>query len=255
MGGVAFEVAFEGDALALGEEHLRFVSPPELARPLVVVKVDASVRSAGPREDPRRIDAGPDWVRTADAHVRWRREGHGRYAAEAELEAPYGLSHMTTALTGALVSAEGGVVLHAAAVVLEERAVLLIGPSGAGKTSAACLCGGTRWLAKDRVALLPTSAGWRAWGMPGGDDITLPQAPNRPLPVAAIARVRRADEAPSLRRLDPLRALVALRESTQTAGSEPALDAPAALAEAVPVYELRGRLDRPLTASLREALA
>lgn len=246
IGGVGFTVdGFEEEDLS--EEHRRFVAPVD--RALLRVRVAPGPGERSESRDPRRIEGGEGWVRTVDAHARWRRTGAAAFEADATLAPPHGLSHLTTALTASLVEAEGGLVLHAAAVIVDGRAALLIGPSGAGKTSAANLCEGCRWLARDRVAVLDD----RAWAMPGGDEIALPQAPNVPTPVGAILRVRRADQPAEVRRLDPVRALFALRESTQAIGDGASLDAPLALAERLGVHELRGRLEGSLTDLLRAA--
>ncbi len=75
------------------------------------------------------------------------------------------LAVLELAVAGALAPS-GGLLLHAAGVVIDGRAWLLPGPSGTGKSTAARAPDITRVLSDERVIVRRTSSGWRAWGTP-----------------------------------------------------------------------------------------
>lgn len=256
-GGVGFEILadFEAD---LGEEHRSFAAPflgtPTVAEVRCAVSGDPSL--AGDRSG-REIHW--DWrgecaqVRTARARLDLHRLAPGHYAASART-APNtnGLSGMVTAVTGTIVHREGGLVLHAAGVVLGGRAVLFIGPSGAGKTTAANQSDGASWLARDRAAILPGAGGWTAWGMAGGDTIRLPQSARRSYPLAGVLRVRRGDGERPIRDLTGAEALSVVRESVQSAGGsreeeDRRFEAMARLLAEARVGEIRTELRKPVS--------
>ncbi len=152
-------------------------------------------------------------VRTRGVDARVRAMGAGRFVASAEATDQQAVAD---ALTSCIVESEGGLVLHAAASRIDGHAVLFIGPSGAGKTTAAGL---TRvpWFARDRVLIARPQDQWWAWSLAGGsDEPALARADERALPLAAIYRVRRADRHPEERRIVPVdraTATFAIRES------------------------------------------
>lgn len=275
FGGVAFEICpAPGVSWSVGEEHRLFGAAYSTSP--VAGRVHCVVSPAPELEPARRADAPPvgvgfravrwAWqgdvahVSTARARAELRRLGPGCYAASAlVVPSDAGCSALVTALTGAVVSREGGLVLHAAGVELDGRASLFIGPSGAGKTTAANHCPGARWMARDRAAVYPTRLGWYAAGMAGGDPIELPRASARVLPLASVSRIRRATERASLRTASAAEAVRYLRESLQTSEGSPEeesahLDRVVALHAALPLTVLETRLGERLT-SLLEGLS
>jgi hypothetical protein len=149
----------------------------------------------------------------------------------------------------------GGLPLHAAGVVLGERAVAFYGPSGAGKTTLAETCPGIV-LSDELVAIAPgeprslVRSGF--WGEGRG--------PGRPAgaPLAALVAL---DRGPSFH-LDPLRPVEAVRSLL---GSMPIPLAPVlwsrALAVAadtvsrIPIYRMAWTPSEPPWGRLRDALA
>ncbi|MGF1465861.1 MAG: hypothetical protein ACFCGT_06980 [Sandaracinaceae bacterium] len=273
LGGVAMEVCpAPGLPWSLGEEHRT------MARAFEATPVVGSVRCAvgrfpggsrGPQPDPAaprtvawRWGAERARLSTLGVELALRRLGAGQYVARGAVEPERGgPSSLCTALACAVVLREGGLVLHATAVELRGRAVLFIGPRGAGKTTAAHQCRNGRWMARDRAAVFETGGAWHVAGLCGGDPIRLPQSAAAALPVAAVLRVRRGDgPATALRELHPAEALVALRESVQRAGDaedeERVLDAASRLLASVPVAEARTvigpDLEPPIAALLEE---
>jgi hypothetical protein len=240
------------EAWALGEEHRRFLSPG--VAPLL--RVHARAREVGrlpPVPDPRAViatrrgDAGT--VATRDVRARWRRVAPGRYEAEAEVADPrFGPSHLMTALVAATTEAEGGLVLHAVALVADARPVLLLGPTDAGKTTAAEACRTARWIARDRVAVLPGADGWVLWGMPGGDPLSTPQAPPGLHRVGRALRVRRAAGATRVVPLSPAAAVARVRECVQAVAGGDLLASVADLCQHASVAQLTGDLVGPLDA-------
>lgn len=185
-----------------------------------------------------------------------------RYAASlavrggvTELEALLG------ALAVATVYRRGGVVLHAAGVELDGRAVLFVGPSGAGKTTACSLTAGARGFVRDRAVLVPDRKGWAAWALPGWAPIDQglePSSAHR-LPVAAILAVDQGDTEVVVQRCTAIEAARVLRESTMTGdasreGELALLDVLAGLARDVPCGSVTTVLGRPCGGALRDWL-
>lgn len=159
---------------------------------------------------------------TGGVRVEARDLGDGRFAATALVSADSrGCSSLLTTLAGALAYRMGGLVLHASGIELDGAGYLFIGPSGAGKTTAANHCPGARWFARDRAVVFRHGARWYAAGMCGGDPIALPRAEARVLPLRGILRVQRGAGASTIEPLSALGALVTLRESLQTVVNGP----------------------------------
>lgn len=260
FGGVAFEMCpAPGLVWAVGEDHRLFsgaysTSPVAAEVRCVVAPAPELPSDFEDREVRWQWSGDVARVETCRVRAELRYLGPSRYAATAlVLPNEPGCSALVTALSAAVIEREGGFVLHAAGVEIDGHAVLFVGPSGAGKTTASNHCGGARWIARDRAAVYPTRLGWYAAGMAGGDDIDLPKAPAPVAPLGGILRIRRGEG----RLVDPGLAanLRNLRESV-TAAASTADDEAARLSRLVElaatarVGELSFELGRPLSGAL-----
>lgn len=265
LGGVAFEICpAPGVTWSIGDEHRGFLGAysisPVAGEVHAVVSPAPELAHGAKREIKWAWDGDVAHIETGRVRAELRRLGRGRYAATALIvpdEA--GCASLCTALIAAIVKREGGLVLHAAGVEVDGRAVLFIGPSGAGKTTAANHCGGLRWMARDRAAVYPTPLGWYAVGMAGGDPIELPRANARVFPLGGIYRIAKGTDGVSAIPLRGVAAVRALRESVQSvAGSldeeSARLDAIGRVSDACPVGLLRTHLGVPLADTLRSAM-
>lgn len=225
--GVAFDVhPWPELRFQLDEEHRLFRAldhdGPRLARVHCAIGGASELADDYGREIRARWDGDVLHGATGGVRVEARDLGDGRFAATA-LVSPdaRGCSSLLTALAGALAYRMGGLVLHASGVEVDGDGYLFIGPSGAGKTTAANHCPGARWFARDRAVVFRSSERWYAAGMCGGDPIELARADARVVPLRGILRVHRGEGASRIEALSALGALVALRESLQTVVSGP----------------------------------
>ncbi|MCB9541861.1 MAG: hypothetical protein H6703_05360 [Myxococcales bacterium] len=194
------------------------------AEPDFTLTLDTTLAAPGPPPGPlthRRHDL--TFAATADrAHA-----CHDGHALPALLE---------LALAAALPD---GLLLHAAAAVIDDRAWLLPGPSGAGKSTAIRAIPHHRALSDERVAARPDAHGWRAHGTPWWST-----GRTRPLdagsaPIAGLLLLRHGP--PAIRPINPDAAAARLVESTALyfdPAREAAFAAACDLAEAVPAFEL-----------------
>jgi hypothetical protein len=249
FGGVALEMLPEpGFAWMLPaetEQHTTATSSaPKLGAVTCSVRVDKSLALPDATREPPEVS----WERTFDGIcVRARQVvldiaalGPRRYVASARVAHPALLTLMLNALVTSVAELAGGLCLHATAVAHSAGAVLLLGPSGAGKTTAAELLGAdTQYLSNDRVTLVPDpiEAGkYWVWSLPIGRAPELERCSEVSLPLAALLRVRQG----AVSKVAPVReveALLQIRQAVEvSAGSEffepQRLDAVAALASA-----------------------
>jgi hypothetical protein len=82
----------------------------------------------------------------------------------------------------------GGILLHCAGVVRNQRAFLFFGHSGSGKTTVARLSPNDIVLNDDLVTLLPSETGWLAHGTPFTNPTQNPPS-NQSAPAAALLRL------------------------------------------------------------------
>lgn len=146
-------------------------------------------------------------------------------------------------LCGFLLLQEGGVLLHASAVIERGRAWVFSGPSGSGKTTIAGLAGDRRVLNDETVALTPTARGWTACATPfyGSGGPAMARA-NERAPLRALCFLRKADRF-AHRRLSPAETVArafpeVMLPKRDGRVAERLLAALAGLAARVPAYDL-----------------
>ena len=146
-------------------------------------------------------------------------------------------------LCGFLLLQEGGVVLHASAVVDRGRAWVFSGASGSGKTTIAGLAGDRRVLNDETIALRPGARGWNACATPfyGSGGPEMAQA-NERSPIRALCFLRKADRF-AHRRLSPAEAVgrafpEVMLPKRDVRVAESLLAALATLSLCVPAYDL-----------------
>ena len=146
-------------------------------------------------------------------------------------------------LCGFLLLQEGGVLLHASAVVDRGRAWVFSGPSGSGKTTLAGLAGPRRVLNDETIALRPSPDGWTACATPfyGSGGPAMAEV-NERAPVRALCFLGKADRF-AHRRLSPAEAVgrafpevMLPKRDARVAGE--LLGALAGLACRVPAYDV-----------------
>lgn len=262
FGGVAFEMCpAPGLRWEVGAEHRLFrgayATSPVVGRVHCVVSPAPELEAGFSREIHWEWSGDVAHVSTGGARAELRRLSPGCYAATAlVVPGESGCSAIVTALNAAVVSREGGLVLHAAGVELDGRAFLFIGPSGAGKTTAANHCQGARWMARDRAAVYPTPFGWYAAGMAGGDPIELPRALGRVFPLANVSRIRRGADRVAQRPATLSEGVFYLRESLQSSRAateveRSSLETIVDFHAKVPLRVLETKLGEPLVPHLR----
>lgn len=189
--------------------------PPDL-RPLAL----PAIRLSGSR---LRLE-GPGLRGDADLRV-----GTARLLVGGP-QAPALMEYAARVLTALLLDREGGLLLHGAGLVRDGRGLLLLGPSGTGKTTAARNAAGARVLNDDLVGLRPAGGGgWDLHATPFSNPSQV-----RPTwgqaPLAGILRLRQAWP-PAM---DPL--------STGLALAELAAAVPVLAADAARLPDLMARL-------------
>jgi hypothetical protein len=234
LGGVALEIlpepGFAWTLPAETEQHTRSTTTtgaPKLGAVTCSVRVDKSLTQM-------QAASAVAWEKTSDGIcVRARQVvldiaalGPRRYVVSARIASPSLLTLMLNTLVTSVAELAGGLCLHATAVAVAEGAVLLLGPSGAGKTTAAELLGGdVACLSNDRVTLVPDpiAAGkYWVWSLPVGKAPELERCREVSLPLVALLRVQQASERESS--VAPVREVQALMQIRQaidvSAGSE-----------------------------------
>lgn len=195
-----------------------------------------SVRFAGLRLM-GRIDWAPSLTTPSLAGGLWTPEGEG------ELFAPV-LENFFRVLSAYRLLETGGVLLHSAAVADGGAAFLLLGPSGAGKTTASRLCeehGGTV-LSDDLNAVVFGEAGARVEKLPFTGDLGDRAGGPREVPLRAVLRLEKGSEE-RLVPLSPARALAHLLAASPFVNRDPwreeiLLERLERLARSVPAYTL-----------------
>lgn len=213
--------------------------------------VDWDAQGADVVSDLRFPDGAPALRIEAGLDGTWRFWGHGYGAALVAADgrrvhvpvaaAPGRIARLLHGqVLPFLASRSGFEVLHACAVVVDGRAVLLCAPSGSGKSTVlrALLARGAGFLADDSVAV---DDDLRAWAGPGVIGPELEPAPvaAEALPIGAVVLLRRGAEAglaplvapwellaqgyDALPR-DPARATAGLDRLSRLAGSAPLLE-------------------------------
>lgn len=268
-GAIRFRIRSRSASLELppgDEEFLRSCDAAETTPPMMTCDVVLEAASAG--EDlPPVSERLPRWtfeesggtLEFAFCRAMLRTTAEGGVQVRASTDGtPFTTSSLLSALTAAMVQRAGGLVLHATGIELDGKGILFVGPSGAGKTTAADLCHGARWIARDRAVVLPTSQGVRVWGLVGGTPGTLERSERHHVPLSAVLRVHQGREDPTLDWCDSVRAAFLLRESTFSGLGVPepscwsAIDR---LREAARVGEVFTVLGRPLVPLLRSSLS
>jgi hypothetical protein len=157
------------------------------------------------------------------------------------------------------LSREGALEVHACGVVWRGRALLFCGRSRAGKSTTARLwrrhAPQARLLSDDRIVLRRSAGGFRAWGTPWHGDGGFAAAESRPL--GAVFFLRRGPTgARPLSRADAAARLFArgFPPPWDPTGMARALELCAAVATAVPSFELTFRPDRSAVAAAQAAV-
>ncbi|MDH5493011.1 MAG: hypothetical protein OEY14_13740 [Myxococcales bacterium] len=261
FGGVAFEVLGEG--WAPSETYRRLCEPGyDAALPLVRTSLrwDPSLRASPPGREIRWVRGG-DRARIVASGFEAQivRTAPRLFVASARLRPGGAACSTLLGALGSYVLAQcEGLILHAAAVEFEGGALLFIGPSGAGKTTAAGLVRGGRWFAFDRVAIARLGGRWEAFALPGGSDLDHPLSASerRGLPLRGILRVKQGRGGSRILPLSEPSALLRLRESAMAPSSDPAAEATLLgslhrLATEVPMALAETTLGQPLSDALR----
>ena len=87
-----------------------------------------------------------------------------------------------------------GLILHALGVLKEGEVYVFFGPSGSGKTTAATLSEGYTILSDDVVFLRPEAGSFWAHPTPPWGDIQRGERENRPYPLKAVFKLKKAEE-------------------------------------------------------------
>jgi hypothetical protein len=135
---------------------------------------------------------------------------------------------LMSGLCALLVHRHGGVLLHAASIVLGSGVLAFIGPSGAGKSTACGQVQGALAFSIDRLAVYPArsakgTTSWLSHPLPGG---TAPipdmlRATPRWLPLLGILRVSRSEHGTAVASCSLASGVLVLRESAFQAGLGP----------------------------------
>ncbi|QQR90689.1 MAG: hypothetical protein IPJ88_02815 [Myxococcales bacterium] len=152
------------------------------------------------------------------------------------------------AIAIAILRRSNALIFHAAGIECQGTAVLFVGPSGAGKTTAANLSE-LPWFVVDRVALIRDQHAWVAWALPGGEKEALQQpfCGNIHLPLRAIYGVRQGSTS-QIHDMQRLRQAMLLQQNvltelaTENAGS--LLEALDDLTQTTEVAEIETVLER-----------
>ena len=146
-------------------------------------------------------------------------------------------------LCGFLLMCDGGVLLHASAVVERGRAWVFSGPSGSGKTTIARLAGERQVLNDEAVALRPGPRAYSAHATPfyGSGGPTMARV-NARAPLRGLCFLRKAERF-SHRRLSPAETVARAFPEVMLPKRDPRvaerlLGGLAALAERTPAYDL-----------------
>jgi hypothetical protein len=264
FGGVAFEVlADEGVRWDLPRSVTRLqrdtANMPVVADVVCSIAVDRT-RGAIPPTAPQprlwQTSAHGTRIELPDVRIDLLASGPKRYAAAVRVvPTKDALGTALIAVAGGIVQAEAGLTLHATAVEHDGGAVLLLGPSGAGKTTAAGLIESASCIAHDRVALLPNGEGFNVWALPGGCPPLLPQSEHVVLPLHAVLRVKHELPETTLIRASGAEALFILREALMGEGAPQLearwLDTMERISAALPVGIVHTVLGQHLDAELR----
>lgn len=203
-------------------------------------------------------------LRTRFGGARIRQENGGWVARAWLAPAPPAASFVLSGLCAMLVHRQGGVLLHAASVVLggsRPGVLAFVGPSGAGKSTACGLVQGAAMFSLDRLAVLPSRTArlegaaaaaatpWLSHPLPGGTASVgdMPSTAPRWLPLLGILRVVQHRGTSFVAPCSGASGVAALRESAFQAGVGPGAESELlatldALGGAVPV----GRLHQSL---------
>ncbi len=128
---------------------------------------------------------GKIWhLQLCDLRAEWNRStGRGKVWQTVN---PYSMDTVLRILHSLLLAEQGGFLLHAASVVVENRAFVCAGVSGAGKTTISRLARGTATVLTDEISYLKMEDGeFRAWGTPFNREMTTP-GPNLSAPLAGV---------------------------------------------------------------------
>ncbi len=263
FGGVAFELLSTAPLQREGEAE-RYCLPPSahpvLADVLCAVSIDAPCFEGSSPFGPLEIERAGDGeilLRAPRVLASLREVGPSRYACSARIaQHPSALSSLLRSISAVILQAHGGVIVHAAGIELDGRAILYTGPSGAGKSTAAALTEGATMFAHDHVALVARDATVMAYGLPGGASARMTQTCDVVLPLAGVFRIRRGEAVARGERLQGARALFALRESVESADvsmhdEQARLQAVSAIAASANVGTLFTVLGKPLASIVR----
>jgi len=161
----------------------RWLPPPE---PGERYRVEARIESGVPVLRSYHLLAGPD------AH------GHGWRALVTRCDdEPVGrtVENLARLLLGRMVVRNGGVPFHGAGVLRGDGAHLLVGPSGAGKTTAVALSRPCPSLGDDFALAVPRPEGWRTATVPFDNrEAVEGPADGRWLPLAGIWRLFKSED-------------------------------------------------------------
>ena len=154
---------------------------------------------------------------------------------------------------------EGALEVHACGVVWRNRALVLCGQSGAGKSTTARLwrrhTRRTGILSDDRIVLRPSSRGVRAWGTPWHGDGGFASPHSRPLGALFFLKRGRVSRARPLPAPEAAARLLArgFPPPWDEVAMARALEACAAITASVPAFELAFRPDRTAIDAVRDA--
>lgn len=168
-------------------------------------------------------------------------------ASEHELAYPNVIENFLRVYAAHQVLHEGGVILHSAGLVFDERAYVFVGRSGAGKTTLSRKAhhDGVRVLSDDINLLLPGESGYSAFSVPftGEFGRTVNQPATRDAyPVAGVVLLSRGDRL-ATRRVSMSEAVARLLVgcpfvNTGTEESSPLFDVLSDLVSCIPVLGL-----------------
>jgi hypothetical protein len=284
LGGVAFELSAStlGQQIrcSLEPDAARYCLPanrhPEIASVLCSVAIDdALFEGANPfgvleLQGCTIADLAHGEINLSAPRVRatlCRLEPH-RYVCSARVASdPRALSILLRSIVAIAVHEAGGLMMHAAGVVLSQRAVLYVGPSGQGKSTAAAHTDGARMFASDHVALIPDEGGRvLVYGMPGGKRADMPYVDDVVWPLGMILRVRRDDPSsleqrvPRARLVQGVEALFIAREAAEAADTSKSaedarLNAAYAVTQASAIGTVHTVLGHPIGQLVRGLLA